>query len=425
MAQELGRYTAVDLAEVGHPVPAGGALDPACGDGVFLDVAARWGWGPTHGVDLDDSVLRGPRGAQLRAGDGLTDDGVRFGIVLGNPPFTLGREFARRFVEAAAVGGVVALLLPETFFSSSRDAAARDVLLRQARCVSITSVYGRDFLRTGTRARTCWSVWIRRAAPLPRGSLADDPPVLLRQPRDQEDHELAATQGSLSFVVRVPLHRLLETRRWDPRFHDPRWEDPLDRCVLPVQPLGDFIDDLVYGALGRGVRPTLQEGSGGWLYVGQATITERGVDLDRCPRIADARPFVQDRYRLRPGDLVIPRSGMGTLGKNLLCRWDGLPAGHPGEGAVVDCFNDRLSLRGISSAWVLGVLRSEAGWAQIRRVIGGVATPNLSFAQLRALRLPVPSAAVQEEAERRWQGIRRGERPFDDLRALVREALGG
>lgn len=478
VAQELGRYAAVDLAEVRHQVPDGGVLDPACGDGVFFEVALRWNWAGSAaecvGTDLDGDVIDGPPGAELTVGDGLIDDGRRYGLVIGNPPFggrgvrertaeemrrlAAGSEvwrcdkegrprrrkgeaptkleldrlrrfpassfFAERFVRATKPGGVLAILLPESFFSSSRDAGVRAWMLRHARLVSVTSVHGRDFLRSGTRARTAWSVWIRRDEVLSQAldAAAIDPPVILRQPRDATDHELVSAPGSRSFVVRVGVPTLLRHRRFDPRYFDPQWEDPLRDCRLPLRPLGDFVQDICYGALGRGKKPRVVE-SGGYRLVGQKAVQDAGLDWSVCPRIAGERPFVQERYMLQPGDLVVPRSGMGTLGKNKLTRFDGLEDGDEALGAVVDCFDDRVVLRGISSAWVLGVLRSEAGWWQIRRVISGVAQPNLSFTQIRALRMPVPPADVQAEAERIWARIAAGEEPFEALRDLVRKTL--
>lgn len=469
LAEQLAAFTEADLARAGLGIPPGDLLDPACGDGVFLDVARRRGWGDRIcGVDLDPDVIDGPKSATLAVGDGLVGESGRFGVVVGNPPFgrglgargeadlralaaryegwradrsgcprpaweldgkqlaifgraSLAPLFAERFVDAARPGGVIAMLLPESFFASRRDRAARAWMLRHARCLSVTTVYGRDFLRTGTRARTCWSVWVRREEALPRAGDCADPGVWMRQPRDEEDHELAATPGSAAFEAQVAVSEMLAVGRWDPRFFDPSWDDPLRGCTLPVRPLGDFVHDIVYGALGRGTRPEPHAEPGGFLYVGQKTLTERGVVPERCPRITQARPFVQERYTLRPGDLVVPRSGMGTLGKNLLTRWDGVPEGCDADGAVVDCFNDRVVLRGISSAWVLAVLRSRQGWWQIRRVITGVAQPNLSFVQLKALRIPVPPDGVQKEAERRWQRIRDGA-PFECLRELVQEA---
>tara|TARA_B100000029_G_C17104098_1_gene789012 strand:- start:35 stop:310 length:276 start_codon:yes stop_codon:yes gene_type:complete len=90
---------------------------------------------------------------------------------------------------------------------------------------------------------------------------------------------------------------------------------------------------------------------------------------------------------------------------------------------VVDCFTDRVSLVGISSAWVLGVLRSELGWSQIRRTFNGVGTPNLSFGEIRALQVPVPDDATAVEAERIWAAVGDGTEDIEALRALVRTAI--
>ena len=98
-----------------------------------------------------------------------------------------------------------------------------------------------------------------------------------------------------------------------------------------------------------------------------------------------------------------------------MTRWDGAE----GQAAVVDCFTDRLALRGLSSAWVLGVLRGPLGWSQIDRLLNGVGTPNLSFGELRSLQIPIPPEAVQEEAEALWTKIAARTLPFEVLRSYV------
>jgi hypothetical protein len=83
-----------------------------------------------------------------------------------------------------------------------------------------------------------------------------------------------------------------------------------------------------------------------------------------------------------------------------------------------------MSLDGVSSAWVLGVLRSPLGWDQVRRTFNGVGTPNLSFAEIRDLRLPVPSKQLEHRAEELWRDISSRVRPFTDLAELVHSACG-
>jgi len=434
-------------------------LDPACGDGAFLQAAVDAGWAPDEsaltGFDLDGEVLCGPAGATLEARDSLRSfSQIReaYDVALGNPPYggdgvrglpgrvldRLGEDFEtwrvvaggkplRRdaraadrlprfpvstlfvelFVGAVRPGGVAALVLPESFFANRREAPVRAWLLRQASLVSLTELPPDTFAGTGTRARTIFLVVQRRNAALEdvdRGSQGD-PPVVLRRLGDE------------AFETDRTVPELQRANRWDPGYHDPAWADPQDSSRLPCRPLGEFIETLSYGAIRVGQRPR-EVASGGVLYVTQRSVADWGVDSDRCPRIADEAPFVAPRFQLAPGDLVLPRCGRGTLGRNRLTRFDGCS----GAGAVVDCFTDRVGLVGISSAWVLGVLRSPIGWSQIRRSFNGVGTPNLSFAEIRSLLVPVPEDGTAAEAERIWSAIARRDESIDALRALVETA---
>jgi len=459
VAEVLLRGARADLEQLGRPIPvAGKVLDPACGDGAFLAAAVATGWAATsaqlHGLDIDAEVAAGPPGARIQVADGLLSAAGlagRYDAAVGNPPYggrgvrdlsrpqlqqlgsmfeswRLDREgrahpvadadlsrlvrfpiaslFVELFVRAVRPGGVACVLLPESLFCNRREASLRAWLLRHAQLVSVTSLPAETFASTGTRARTAFVVLSVRDRPLPRAAEAvAGASVLLRR------------YGEASAQT-VSLASLQEAQRWDPLYHDPRWQRQIGRCTLPLEPLGSFIETLCYGAIKVGQRPAAAP-LGGSLYVTQRSVRDWGVDLDACPRIESQAPFDTPRYRLQPGDLVVPRCGRGTLGRNRLTRFDGAA-----EPAVVDCFTDRLSLRGLSSAWVLGALRSTLGWDQIRRTFNGVGTPNLSFAEIRELVVPVPPKALQEQAESLWTEVAAKRRPFSDLSDLVSSACG-
>lgn len=441
VAESLLRRASDDLASAGEAVPAGAVLDPACGDGAFLTAAAVAGWATVsrlRGRDTDASVLAGPPGAVLDVGDGLAVEGV-FDAVVGNPPYggrgvrdrpvdaleALGQRFSihradrqgvlreqvgvpprfpiatlfvERFVASTRPGGVLGLVLPASFLANARDAGPRAWLLRRVRLIAIDSLGAGTFAAEGTRAHTAFVLAVRRRDVL--GSVADaadDPDVVLGDGARRS----------------VPVAALLAARRWDARYHDPSWLAALDAVRRPLRPLGEFVAELCYGAIKPGRAPRIAEDELPAYYVTQRAIGEGGVKLDACPRIVSEPPWVSPRYRLQSGDLVVPRSGAGTLGKNRMTRFDGanLPA-------VVDCFTDRLSLAGISSAWVLGFLRGPAGWGQIQRTFNGVGTPNLSFGELRGLQVAIPSAAQAIEAEAIWARVASGA-DFDLLRTFV------
>lgn len=454
------RQVRCDLELLGLPAPEQGPVfDPACGDGSFLGAALVEGWvssaGDLFGLDIDADVLSGPEGTHLSCADGLLEEPAlegRFAAAFGNPPYggrgvrdldpedlqllagrfetwRLDKEgqvkplssgkldrlrrfpvavlFVERFVRAVRPGGVVALLLPESLFCNRREAPLRAWLLRHCQLLSVTALPDDTFAATGTRARTSFVLLRRRAEALPRladVSLTEE--VLLRR------------SGSEAAPERRSLSALQQAARWDPEFHEPHWSHYIELCRLPLVPLGEFISMLSYGAIKVGERPQ-EVASGGSLYVTQRAVADWGVDLELCPRIRSTAPFDSPRYRLDAGDLVLPRCGRGTLGRNRLTRFDGADAP-----AVVDCFTDRMSLTGMSSAWVLGVLRSPLGWDQIRRTFNGVGTPNLSFAEIRELLIPVPSDELQKEAEELWTQVAGRRRPFADLAAFVHSSCG-
>jgi len=187
--------------------------------------------------------------------------------------------------------------------------------------------------------------------------------------------------------------------RWDPAYWDPALRDPLARCAFPVAALGDFIPEggIKYGRILPGRRPP--EGAGP-LYVTQRSIRPTGFDPGACVSIEEGCAWDTPPVRVRRGDLLLPRSGVGTLAKGVMAVFD-----HDAD-AVVDCFTDRISLDGYSSAVAALFLRTPHGWLQIHRLINGVGPPNISFGEIRGLEVPVfpdPLAAAIEARHRRVQ----------------------
>lgn len=188
--------------------------------------------------------------------------------------------------------------------------------------------------------------------------------------------------------------------RWDPGYWDPRLRWPLAGCAHPVAELGDFIPDkgITYGRIQPGRKPP--EGRGP-LYVTQRAVRPTGLDPTACARIAEGCAWDGPRYRLRPGDLLIPRSGVATLARGLMTVYlDDQPA-------VVDCFVDRVFLQGYDPRVATLALRSGPGWRQIFRLINGVGPPNLSYDEIRSLRVPVFPDELVADLGRRYDAVHR------------------
>ena len=190
----------------------------------------------------------------------------------------------------------------------------------------------------------------------------------------------------------------LRGERWDPAYWHPRHAALAGSCSLPCAPLGSFVEHITYGPILPGRRP--EPVAEGVAVIGQKAVRATGVLLDKAVTVAEGCAFDLPRCRLRPGDIVLCRSGVGALGRRRFTVFDEPVA------ATVSCFVDLIRLCGISPYYVVTFLRSRLGWAQVERQINGLGTPNVSFAELCALAVPCLPQAEQAEVEAAWAGVR-------------------
>jgi hypothetical protein len=183
--------------------------------------------------------------------------------------------------------------------------------------------------------------------------------------------------------------------RADPAYWHPAYEQVLRECRYPLRPLGEFISHLTYGPIITRAQPPLDPS--GVALVHQGQIAEAGVDLRAAVRIVPGCPWDRPAARLQPGDLVLARSGMGSLARNRLAVFlEDTPA-------VVGSFVDLIRLEGLEPIYVALYLKSAFGWSQIHRLTNGVALPNVSFDEIRALQVALASAELQQEAAARYR----------------------
>ncbi len=166
---------------------------------------------------------------------------------------------------------------------------------------------------------------------------------------------------------------------------------------MPLARLGDFIELITYGPILPGRRPEPVEK--GVLIVGQREIRPTGLLLDAATAVAEGSPYDPPRRRLRPGDVVLARSGVGTLARKRFTVFR-----EPLK-ATVSCFVDLIRLRGLSPYCLVTFLRSGLGWAQAERMLRGVGTPNLSFRQIRSLRVPLLAPEAERAVEAAWADV--------------------
>jgi len=236
------------------------------------------------------------------------------------------------------------------------------------------------------------------------------------------DVEVEEVDGNVT--VWVPKRLLVKQMR--PEFWLPQWAavyETLKNCRLKVQPLGDFIPrkvkrfgrsvpGITYGVVGERVYPPkgteiiYREGEvilrlpdgvekRGVAYIEVRNVKRTGIDIYESP--PEKRYIVEGsrndslRSRLQPGDLVITRSGVGSIGRCVVVPANiGL--------ASVSQHVDRVILNNVKPEWVALFLQCRYGAAQIERHVSGVTgRMHIDFNEIRSLLIPVPSEDVQNE----------------------------
>ena len=408
-------------------------VDPAAGEGALLAVVGRAY--QTTGIEIDGRLAeRGRRQAdRFYTGDGLLGtfpevaDGS-FDCALANPPFgKLGpmlplfgtdgfRRLAQRFgllarqkqmyafpvellfveraLQLTRPAGWMALILPEGFLANARQQGVRDWLLAHAEVRAVVALPG-AFNKVQTAL-----VVLRRSQPLARSKARLIAPVGKKPSVEQYAQRARLLLGAP--IRRGPeaallcvRQRALRAQRWDPRF----WQGcaTVRRLAgrLRLVPLGEYICHLTYGPIVTGSRP--QHVEAGVPVIRQGDIAETGLDECALLCVAPAGAHDPPRSRVRPGDLLLSRSGVGALGRNRL-------AVYLGSGpANVGCFVDLIRLEGLNPFYTWFFFKTRLGREQIAAYANGVGTPNISFGEIRALQIAALPSACQDALERRYR----------------------
>jgi hypothetical protein len=251
--------------------------------------------------------------------------------------------------------------------------------------------------------------------------------------------------------------------RWNAEFWSHRWSDIyetlMERCPFEVQKLGEFIPEevsrfgqevpgITYGQVGervyppKGTKVKISDGqvtlklpdrtkAAGVAYLQVRNLRRTGIDIYASP--PEKRYIVEGsrndpiRSRLMPGDLLLIRSGVGSLGRCVVVP--------EGLGLMnVSQHISRIVLEGIKSEWVAVFLQSRYGAGQMSRWLSGATGQvEIDFKEIRRLFIPVPDQKIQEAivhqywrmADYHYEAMKARERG-DELRAerILKIALG-
>ncbi|MFH0794161.1 MAG: N-6 DNA methylase, partial [bacterium] len=321
--------------------------------------------------------------------------------------------FVFEMIRRLSPDGWLAMILPEGLLGNRRSAPLRRWMLQRGHPRAVVSFPPGLFSRSGAQARTVLLVFQKGAdgskdviqADFSRESFSARKAGAVYRDLSRKFHAVAVAKKKNSpenpDTFRLALDRAtLCESSWLPAYWKPRTElDRLSKARNQVQPLGDFIQLITYGAILPGRRPEDFSDSRGVAIVGQPCIGDTGLDLSKAKCVAPGCAFDPPGRRLRRGDLLVARSGVGSLLKGRMALFlDDAPA-------TVSCFVNLIRLDGISPVWALLFLRSRWGRAQIERQALGVGVPNLNFDQWRGLLIPVPPGEVLAQVEQRFAAL--------------------
>ena len=333
----------------------------------------------------------------LLGADGPGRLAQRFGLLDGQKQmrsFPVESLFVERALQLTRPAGWLALILPEGFFANARRQGVRDWLLARAEVRAVVALPG-AFNKVQTAL-----VVLRRSKPLARTKVRLIAPVGKRPSMEQYAQRVrlllntSARRAPAAALLSVG-QRTLRAQRWDPRF----WQGcaAVRRLAgrLRLVPLGEYICHLTYGPIVTGSRP--QHVEAGVPVIRQGNIAETGLDERALLCVAPAGAHDPPRSRVRPGDLLLSRSGAGALGQNRLAVYLG------SKPANVGCFVDLIRLEGLNPFYAWFFFKTRLGREQIAAYANGVGTPNISFGEIRALQIAALPSTYQDGLERRYR----------------------
>ena len=396
------------------------AIDPACGDGVFLQPLLDAKFEQTVGIDVDAEVLRHLPGglrdqATVLCGDGLEPlsltDG-RADAVVGNPPysakygrvtasgtlsrFDLGRGrksqaiellFVERFLQLAGPKGVIGVILPQGVFSALPLRFVRQFILDRATILAVVSL-PRGIFTNGTSSKTCVLFLQRgvrqRMAFMGIADRVDDLPTLLEAYRNHKERH-----SPRCFWVSPVADSL------DPEFCSLSRSAFSFKADLPVLPLCELVSSMRCGATEYGEKRKFF--GDGLRFISAKNVTSLGLDFRRREKYVQPNsPMDKPRAHVAPSDVLFVRVGVGCSGRASLVV-------DQSEVGVADDWIYILKPKVVSPGYLTLFFYSRPGKTQIERLKRGVGTVNIPRQLLGQILVPVPPRSFQEEIERAYR----------------------
>ncbi len=307
--------------------------------------------------------------------------------------------FVERFVRLAKPGGVIAIVVPDGILANSQFTYVRAWLQERCHVVAIVSLPRGTFRGTGTSAKTSL-LFLRKKGEGVRGNKR----VFMAQLREG-DKNGPPKEKDLNRVVEEYGNEFdgvghnspvfwkstttddLWNNRWDAEYWDPAFTGPikeLKKRFKKMMTLGDTKPYMTYGAIITGRKPIEKEK--GILYINPPNFVRTGLDVKLGNFIGEKSDWNEEKSRLEKYDVLIVRAGVGCAGRAEVYNLD-LPAN-------VGCYVDILRQDKINPYYLTLFLKSKYGDLQFKRLKCGVGPLNVSFSEIKSIRIPVLDSEV-------------------------------
>ena len=393
------------------------AIDPACGDGIFLRELVRAGVPHIVGIDIDPEVSESippdiksqPNVELIIPQDGLEDSRYegKADIVVGNPPFSakygrikdtrlsnfeLGKQktsqaieilFLEKFIRLAKNGGVIGIILPFGIFANLPLRDVREFILKNTEVLAVVSL-PRFIFRSvsNTSSKTCILFARKRNSPNTKEvymsivNRIEELPLLL----DRKEHESPMAKFvKLEDHILYPEYYLLFSE--------------LPKTSYPTMKLGDLVD-ISCGRTEYGEKRKFVEK--GIPFISAKTVTQLGIDFSRDRKFVEPGSEMDKKSaRVKVGDVVFVRVGVGCIGRAAVITDEN-------DLGVVDDWSYilRTKRNTISPYFLVFYLQSNFVRSLIKKLSRGVGTVTLPQALLKQIRIPIPEKEIERKLKK-------------------------
>jgi len=188
-------------------------------------------------------------------------------------------------------------------------------------------------------------------------------------------------------------HRM-EPDHWDPKYG---FIEDMRQSLDQVVALGDLISEIAQGYRGKAAYTDK-----GIHCIRVRDITSTGVDFTTCGLVEEGGPMDHPRRRVREGDILLIRSGIGSLGRCAVV---------PDMGSKKACISGDVMLvrvHGADPYYVSAFLKTSYGQYQLLRNSTGVSRQiHISNDGLESIYIPLFADSLQQHVEDRYRQLSR------------------